>query len=109
MLLFLHRLFGLLALGDVLHCADEADRLIGAVVDDVFDAVQGYFDFFQLMQTNGGAMNLRFVGVGVLPPATACNPADIATVGSPDPFSGADGFLTGEDFDAFIILFFQGC
>lgn len=38
-----------------------------------------------------------------------CNPADIATVGSPDPFSGPDGFLTGEDFDAFIILFFQGC
>ncbi|MBL8991410.1 MAG: immunoglobulin domain-containing protein [Phycisphaerae bacterium] len=37
----------------------------------------------------------------------ACNPADIATEGNPDPFGGPDGSLTGTDFDMFIQGFFQ--
>ncbi|MCW5764340.1 MAG: hypothetical protein KIT68_00020 [Phycisphaeraceae bacterium] len=38
---------------------------------------------------------------------TSC-PADIATSGSIDPNAGPDGFLTGEDFDLFIEVFFTG-
>ncbi|MCW5765731.1 MAG: hypothetical protein KIT68_07130 [Phycisphaeraceae bacterium] len=37
----------------------------------------------------------------------ACNPADIATEGNPDPYGGPDGSLTGTDFDMFIQGFFQ--
>ncbi|MBL8991506.1 MAG: M23 family metallopeptidase [Phycisphaerae bacterium] len=33
-------------------------------------------------------------------------PADLGTEGSPDPLSGPDGFITGTDFDVFILAFF---
>ncbi|MCW5764932.1 MAG: hypothetical protein KIT68_03025 [Phycisphaeraceae bacterium] len=37
-----------------------------------------------------------------------CNPADVATEGSPQPFiDGPDGFITGTDFDVFVQAFFQ--
>ncbi|MCW5766449.1 MAG: DUF11 domain-containing protein, partial [Phycisphaeraceae bacterium] len=45
-----------------------------------------------------------------LPPAapTGCNPADVATEGSAQPFvDGPDGFITGTDFDVFVQAFFQ--
>ncbi|MCW5764934.1 MAG: hypothetical protein KIT68_03035 [Phycisphaeraceae bacterium] len=34
------------------------------------------------------------------------NPADIATEGSSDPNTGPDGFITGADFDTFVLVFF---
>lgn len=37
----------------------------------------------------------------------ACSAADVATSGSPDPLRGPDGFLTGDDFDAFLTAFFD--
>ncbi|MCW5765778.1 MAG: hypothetical protein KIT68_07365 [Phycisphaeraceae bacterium] len=38
----------------------------------------------------------------------ACNPADVATEGSSQPFvDGPDGFITGTDFDVFVQAFFQ--
>ncbi|MCW5765781.1 MAG: hypothetical protein KIT68_07380 [Phycisphaeraceae bacterium] len=37
-----------------------------------------------------------------------CNPADVATEGSAQPFiDGPDGFITGTDFDVFVQAFFQ--
>lgn len=36
----------------------------------------------------------------------ACAPADIATEGSADPLAGPDGFITGTDFDLFVIAYF---
>ncbi|MBL8990554.1 MAG: VCBS repeat-containing protein [Phycisphaerae bacterium] len=75
-------------------------------IDNASEARAGSYD----VQVRGGC---NPTAVATSSPAVltvrGCSPADIATVGSPDPFSGADGFLTGEDFDAFIILFFQGC
>ncbi|MFN8816482.1 MAG: GC-type dockerin domain-anchored protein [bacterium] len=41
------------------------------------------------------------------PPPTACNPADITGIGGPP--SAPDGLLTGDDFNAFIAAFAQGC
>lgn len=36
-----------------------------------------------------------------------CSPADIAAEGDPDPLAGPDGFVTGVDFDAFVLAFFK--
>lgn len=38
--------------------------------------------------------------------AVSSCPADIATSGNPDPNAGPDGFITGEDFDLFVMAFF---
>lgn len=40
-------------------------------------------------------------------PVSSC-PADLATAGNSDPNAGPDGFVTGEDFDLFVMAFFTG-
>lgn len=61
---------------------------------------------------NVGFLATRVVGVDNwlvivhTPGITACSPADIASAGSSDPQAGPDGFITGEDFDLFVIAYF---
>lgn len=51
----------------------------------------------------GGAASITLIGE-VLPPCLA----DIVTAGEPGLDSGPDGFITGDDFDAFVSAFFNG-
>ncbi|MCW5766356.1 MAG: hypothetical protein KIT68_10320 [Phycisphaeraceae bacterium] len=60
------------------------------------------------------AENLGWINLNAVDPANGkavavafgCSSADIATEGSSDLATGPDGFITGTDFDAFILAFF---
>ncbi|MCW5764945.1 MAG: immunoglobulin domain-containing protein [Phycisphaeraceae bacterium] len=62
---------------------------------------------YTLVVTNGSGQatsNQSVLLVAAAP--VGCSPADVATDGSSDPLSGPDGFITGTDFDVFILAFF---
>lgn len=82
------------------------------MVNTVSGPRTGWVDYNDIVQANGQRRNPQGWDLGLVvtiehyvPPAPPC-PADLATEGSSDPLSGPDGFVTGTDFDVFILGFF---
>lgn len=76
----------------------------------MIDGVQpGDAGDYTLVITNpSGSATSNAAALSVVPAApVACSPADVATEGNGDPLAGPDGFVTGVDFDVYVISYFK--
>ncbi|MCW5765780.1 MAG: proprotein convertase P-domain-containing protein [Phycisphaeraceae bacterium] len=100
--------------GEFAPVANTADNTLSSLADFAGDPIAGTWTLTVSDGAGGdtGAIvewRLRFNPVTPCTPTNpACNPADVATEGSAQPFiDGPDGFITGTDFDVFVQAFFQ--